>query len=104
MIDTTEGFEFTEEGTMNAYFGVEISPFPDGKGFTFSQPFFIDRIIQSLGFDPNTTKDATNNTPAGYLLLKNMKMFLTLKHLGNTVISSACLDICKEQQFLTLQW
>ena len=29
MKDTSEGFEFTEEGTMNAYLGVDISPLPD---------------------------------------------------------------------------
>ena len=34
-----------------------------------SQPFLIDKMIQTLGFDPNTTKGATNNTPAGYPLL-----------------------------------
>ena len=69
MKDTPEGFEFTEEGTMNAYLGVEISPLPDGKGFTFYQPLFIDRIVQALVFDPNTTKGATNNTPYRYPLL-----------------------------------
>ena len=45
MKDTPEGFEFTEEGTMNAYLGLVIYPFPDGKGFTLSQPLLIDRII-----------------------------------------------------------
>ena len=30
--DTPEVFEFTKEGTMNTYTGVEIYPFPDGKG------------------------------------------------------------------------
>ena len=58
-----------EEGTMNAYLGVDISPLPDRKVFTFSQPFFIDQIIQALGFDTNNTKGATNNTTAGYPLL-----------------------------------
>ena len=93
MKDTPEGFEFTEEGTMNVYLGVDISPFPDGKGFTLSQPLLIDKIIQAFGFDPNTTKGATNNTPSGYPLMKNMKIVLPVKHLGNTVASSACLDI-----------
>ena len=69
MKDTPEVFELTEEGTMNAYLGVDISPFPYGKGFTLSQPFFIYRIIQVLGFVPKTTKGATKNTPAGYPLL-----------------------------------
>ena len=69
MKDTPEGFDFTEEGNMNAYLGVDISPFPDSKGFTLSQPFLIDWIIQALGFGPKTTKGATNSTPSGYLLL-----------------------------------
>ena len=61
----TEDFVFTEEGTMNLYLGVDISPLPDKKGFTLSQTFFIDRVIQALNFDPKTTKTAKNNTPAG---------------------------------------
>ena len=54
---------------MNLYLGVDISSLPDKKGFTLSQPFLIDRVIQALNFDPKTTKSATNNTPAGYPLL-----------------------------------
>ena len=69
MKDTPEGFEFTEEGTMNAYLSVDISSFLEGKGFTFYQPFLIGWIIQVFGFDPNTTEFYTNNTPAGYPLL-----------------------------------
>ena len=69
MKDTPEDFEFTEEGAMNVYLGVYISPFPDRKGFTLSQPFLIYRIIQALVSDPNTTKGATNNTLDGYPLL-----------------------------------
>ena len=34
-----------------------------------SQPLLIDQIIHVLVFDPNTTKGATNNTPAAYLFL-----------------------------------
>ena len=54
---------------MNAYLGVDIYPLPDGKGFTLSQPFLIDRSIQALIFYPNNTKGATNNTSSGYPLL-----------------------------------
>ena len=43
--DIPEGFEFTEEGAMNTYLGVDISSFPEGKGLTLSQPFLIDQII-----------------------------------------------------------
>ena len=54
---------------MNSYLGVDISSLSYGKGFTFSQPFLIDQIIQALGFDPKTTKVPTDNNPAGYPLL-----------------------------------
>ena len=54
---------------MNSYLGVDISSFPDKKGFTLYQPFLIDRVIQALNFDPKTTKSATKNTPSGYPLL-----------------------------------
>ena len=65
----TEDLVFTGEGTMNSYLGVDISPFPDKKGFVLSQPLLIDGIIQSLNLDLKTTKSATKNTPAGYPLL-----------------------------------
>ena len=69
MKNTPEGFEFTKEGTMNAYICVDISPLPDRKWITLSQPLLIDQIIQALGFDPKTTKGATKNTPAWYTVL-----------------------------------
>ena len=69
MKDTPEGFELIEEGTVYGYLGVDISLFPDKKGFTFSQLFLIDQIIQALDFDPNTSNCDTNNTPAGCPLL-----------------------------------
>ena len=69
MKDSPEGLAFTEEGTMHSYLGVYIPTFPDEKGFTFSQTFYIYRIVQALGFDPKTTKGATRNTLSGYLLL-----------------------------------
>ena len=54
---------------MNSYLGVDISSLTDKKGFTLSQPFLIDRVIQALNFDTKTTKSATNNAPAGYQIL-----------------------------------
>ena len=69
MKDISKIFELTEEGAMNAYLVADIYPLPDGKGFTLSQPFLIDRIIKAWGFDPNTTEGATNNNPDGYPLL-----------------------------------
>ena len=95
----TEDFVFTEEGTMNSYLGVDISSFPDNKGFTLSQPFLIDRVIQALDFDPKTTKSAKNNTPAGYPLLNKDE-----KRLGSIGVLLVCLAICKGQHVLILQW
>ena len=69
----TDDFVFTEEGTMNSYLGVDIYSLPDKKGFTFSQPFLIDRVIQDFNFDIKTTKSATDNTPSGYPLLNKDK-------------------------------
>ena len=69
MKDTPGGFQFTEEGAINAYLGVDIYPLTDRKIFTLSQPFLIDQIIQAFGSYPKTTKGATNNTSAGYPLL-----------------------------------
>ena len=69
MKNTPEGFEFTEEGTMNVYLGVDFSLLIEGTGFTLSQTLFIDRVIQVMGFYPNMTKGATNNTPDGYPFL-----------------------------------
>ena len=66
----TEDFVFTEEGTMNSYLGVDISPFPGKKVFNLSQPFLIDIVIHALNFDPKTTKSDTNNTPSGYPIMK----------------------------------
>ena len=67
--DGPENFDFTHEGSFEAYLGVEISRLPDNKGFQLSQPFLIERIIQALGFDSTTTKGARDNTPVGYPLL-----------------------------------
>ena len=69
----TEDFVFTEEGTMNSYLGVDISSFPDKKGFTLSQPFSLDRVIQALNFDTKTSKSAT----LMLILLVDGKMAIT---------------------------
>ena len=47
MKDTPESFEFTEEGAVNVYLGVDISPLPDRKGFKLYQPLLID-ILSKL--------------------------------------------------------
>ena len=88
---------------MNAYLGVDITPLPDGKEFTLYQPFLIDQIIQALGFDKNTTKGATKNTPAGYPLLNKDENGPSRKASEKYRDLSVCLGIFKEQHVLTLQ-
>ena len=46
--DGDKNFDFTEDGTLENYLGVNIAKFPDGKGFEMSQPFLIDRISRPL--------------------------------------------------------
>ena len=69
LTDGPEKFDFTDEGTMSSYLGVDITRHTNKKGFTLSQPFLIERIIQTINFDPATTKGARGNTPATYPLL-----------------------------------
>ena len=54
----TEKFDFTDEGSMSTYLGVDINHLPDSKGFVLSQPFLISRIIEALNFNSTTTKGA----------------------------------------------
>ena len=67
-----ENFDFTDEGTLSQYLGVDIARLPDG-GFCLSQPFLIERIINLLQFDPKMTKGVRGNTPASYPLLSKDK-------------------------------
>ena len=64
-----ENFDFTDEGTLEAYLGVNVTKVPDGTGFSMSQPFLIDRIIKALNFNSTTTKGSRDNVPATYPLL-----------------------------------
>ena len=67
--DGSENFVFTDEGTMSSYLGVDVSQLSDGTGFTLTQPFLIELIVEALNFDLKTTKGARGNTPASYPLL-----------------------------------
>ena len=49
-----EKFEFTDEGTMDKYLGVDIQKLDNGE-FVLRQPFLIQRILTSLGIDPEET-------------------------------------------------
>jgi hypothetical protein len=69
LTDGPNKFIYTNKGTMSSYLKVEISRHTEKKGFTLSQTFLIERIIQAINFDPATTKGARGNTPATYPLL-----------------------------------
>ncbi|MEY3108605.1 MAG: hypothetical protein RL730_956, partial [Actinomycetota bacterium] len=49
-----EKFEFTDEGTMDKYLGVDIQKLDNGE-FVLRQPFLIQRILTALGIDPAET-------------------------------------------------
>ena len=89
---------------MNSYLGVDISSFPDKKGFTLSQPFLIDIVIQALNFDTKTTKSATNTTPAGYPLLNKDENGPARKAFWKYLGIIGMLVIFKGQHVLIFQW
>ena len=43
----SNGFKVTDEGTMGVYLGLQIDTHDDNS-FTISQPFLVDRIIESI--------------------------------------------------------
>ena len=50
----SENFEFTDEGSMDKYFGVNIQKLTDGE-FILRQPFLIQRILEAMGIEPLET-------------------------------------------------
>ena len=65
----SENFDFTDEGTMSSYLGVDVYRLLDVNGFILSQPYLIHRIIEALNLDPQTTNGPRGNTPVAYPLL-----------------------------------
>ena len=51
-----EHFDFTDEGTLNRYLGVEIEGAPGRPGFTMMQPFLIERILDAVNIDMSIAK------------------------------------------------
>ncbi len=43
-----ENFEFTEEGSLANYLGVQFNDFDSGNEFSMSQPFLIERILTAM--------------------------------------------------------
>jgi len=48
MHDGPENFKLTDEGNVNKFLGIEITPI-DSSSFELSQPFLINRLLQFLG-------------------------------------------------------
>ncbi len=49
--DGSENFIFTDKGNFDKYLGVEIKKHDDKKGFSMTQPFLIERILQTAEID-----------------------------------------------------
>ena len=60
-----EKFDFTDEGTLDKYLGVEVQRQP--KGFSMSQPFLIERIITAANIDARMTNPKATPGMLGYL-------------------------------------
>ena len=65
-----EKFAFTDEGSLDKYLGVEIERLSDKTGFTMTQPFLIQRILEAAKIDSRMTN--SRPTPVvGPLLSKD---------------------------------
>ena len=62
-----EKFDFTDEGTLSKYLGIEIERLPSRDGFTMTQPFLIERIVEAVNIDVRMTN--SRPTPAAGPLL-----------------------------------
>lgn len=57
--DGPENFIFTDKGKLDKYLGVDIKKTEDGKGFSLTQPFLIERILQAAEIDTRMTNSRT---------------------------------------------
>ena len=57
-----EKFEFTDEGSIDKYLGVNIEHLPDKSGFKMTQPYLIQRILEAANIDLSMTNSCP--TPA----------------------------------------
>ena len=55
----SENFDFTEEGDVKNYLGVDFNKNDDGS-FELKQPYLIARILKALGFDTNDVHTKVN--------------------------------------------
>ena len=57
-----EKFAFTDEGSMDKYLGVDIERLSNNSGFTMTQPYLIERILEAANIDLRMTN--SRPTPA----------------------------------------
>ena len=62
-----ENFDFTDEGDLSKYLGIDIEKLPSKDGFTMTQPFLIERIIEAVAIDVRMSN--SRPTPAAGPLL-----------------------------------
>ena len=64
-----QGFELTDEGTMETYLGIQIDKHTNG-GFTLSQPYLIDRLLNSI-HGMNSAKSSKSPAASTIILTKD---------------------------------
>ncbi len=66
-----ENFISTYEGKLDKYLGVDIKQEQEGNGFTLTQPFLIERILQAADIDLHMT-NSRSKPVVGSLLSKGI--------------------------------
>ena len=61
MHDGPENFKLTDEGNVNKFLGIEITPI-DSSSFELSQPFLFNRLLQFLGLCNNSFETDANSS------------------------------------------
>ena len=50
-----EGFEFTKDGSLENYLGVQFVDYNKGNDFEMKQPFLVGQIIEVMSFETQMT-------------------------------------------------
>ena len=74
-----ENFEFTDDGSLSSYLGVEITRH-NNDSIELAQPHLMERFLVVIGIDGSTN---SRKTPALKLLLYKYVNELTRKHIWN---------------------
>jgi len=80
LLEGSEGFKLTDEGSIGKYLGVKVKAMKDGT-FELIQLFLIDRVLEVLGI--SDSKDYLKRTPVGKPLLYKDVVGVESKHSWN---------------------